>query len=93
MILEQDSLDLYNMPLRVKKLIHYINMFDSDYIMICSTAIPSFRNTLKNIYPGGTLLGEFAYMYYNDKNDAFRLLFRQYTSSAVENIYHPCIVK
>ena len=46
-------------PLESQKRIHAIDIFDSDSIMSWSTAISSVENTLKNIYPGGTLLGDF----------------------------------
>ena len=58
-------------------------MFDIDYIMSWSTAIPSVENKPKKIYPGGTLLDGFTSKYYDDNNDNFELLFQQYTTSAV----------
>ena len=62
-ILEQASLALNNVPLKVKNFIHAINIFDSDYIMSCSTTITSFANTLKNIYLGGTILDKLTSTY------------------------------
>ena len=53
------------------------------------TPISSVVNTLNNIYLGGPLWGEFTPEYYNEKNDAFVLLFQKYTASAVDNIYYP----
>ena len=58
-MLYQDYQFLKNMPLVVKQLIHSVNMFDSDDIMICSTAIPYVANTLKTIYLNGNILNEF----------------------------------
>ena len=45
------------------------------------------------IYLGGTILNEFASIYYNDKNDSFEMMFQIYTYSSVNNIYHPEIVE
>ena len=81
------------MPLRIKNCIHAINIVDSDSIKIFSTAITSVANTLEKIYLGGDLLNEFTSEYNNNKNDNFGLLFQKYTASAIDNIYHPCIVK
>ena len=64
-------------------------MYDSDYIIIYWTPIPSVANNLKNIYLGGPLWYEYTSEYYNEKNDAFGLLFQKYTASAINNIYNP----
>ena len=72
---------------------HAINMFDSDSIISSSTTIISFANTLKNIYIGGNILGEFTSTYYDDNNYDFGMLFQQYTASVVDSIYHLSIVK
>ena len=56
--------------------------------MIFCTPITSFENTPKKIYLGAPLWDEFTSEYYNEKNDAFGLLFQKYTSSAINNIYH-----
>ena len=68
--------------------VHAINMYNRDSIMIWSNPITSFVNTLKNIYIGGTILGEFTSTYYDDNNYDFGMLFQQYTASVVESIYH-----
>ena len=91
--LNWDSQALKNIPLRVKQLIYDVNMIDSDAMMICSTAITSAENTLKNIYLSGTVLNEFMSAYYDDNNDSFEMLFQQYTASAVKKLYHPDIVE
>ena len=57
-ILEQAFKSLNNVPLRVQNNIYAIHMFDSDYIVSCSTAIPSVANTPKKIYLGGALCDE-----------------------------------
>ena len=93
MLLDQYYQPLNNFLLRVKQRIHYVDMFDSDYVMICSTAIPSVANTPRKFYFVGTLLDESTSTYYHDKNDNFDLLFQHYTDSAVDKIYHPSIVK
>ena len=67
---------------------HAINMFHIDSIIISSITITSVANTLKNIYIGGTILGEFTSTYYDDNNYDFGMLFQQYTASVVESIYH-----
>ena len=67
---------------------HSINIFDC-----CSTVIIYVANTLNNIYLGGTLLYGFTYTYYDDQNYSFERLFQKYTTSAVNNIYHPYIVE
>ena len=93
-ITKKASTALNSVLLRLKKKhIHSINICDSDSIMICSNPITAVENNLKKIYLGGYLLVEFTSTYYDDKNDTFGLLFQQYTASAVENIYHPSIVK
>ena len=84
-ILGKASIALNNVPLRVKNGIHDTNMFDSDSIISCSTV-------LKNIYPSGTLLGEFTSEYYHDKNYTSGLLFQKYTASDVDKIYHLSII-
>ena len=76
----------------VQNIIYAINMYNSDYTMICSTSITSVANTLKKIYLGGTLWCEFTSDYYNDKNYTFRLFFQPYKASAVNKIYHISIV-
>ena len=93
MILEQYSISLKGVPLRDKKCIHAIDMFDNYSIMSCSTAITSVVNTLKKNYLSGTILDKFSSTYYDDNNDNFGLLFQQYTAIAVGNIYHPSILK
>ena len=89
LILKQASLDLMNVPLRFKKHINDINMFEIDYIMSFSTAVTSVVNFLKNIYLCVSILDKSTSAYYNNNNDNFELLFQKYTSSAVDNIYHP----
>ena len=79
---------LNNVPLIVQNHIHTINMYDSDYIMICNKPMTSVENTLNKIYFGGILWGEFTSEYYNDKNYTFGLLFQQYTARNDDNIYH-----
>ena len=64
-------------------------MFDSDYIMSCSTKTTSVSNTLKKIYLGGTIWDKFTYEYYNENNDTFGVLFQKYIASTIENIYNP----
>ena len=56
LMIDHDSQALKNTPLRVKKYIHDIDMFDSDYVMTCNAAITSVRNTLNNIYLSTTIL-------------------------------------
>ena len=87
MIIEKSEA-LKNFPQTIKIIITATNMYESDYIMSCCTPIPSVENTPKKIYIGGTLWDEFTSEYYNDNNDDVRLLFQQYTDSAIENIYH-----
>ena len=91
-ILEQASKDLNNVPLIFKNCIPAINMFDSYSKIGCSNQIYSVKNTLKKIYLGGYLLGEFKSEYYNYKNANFELLFQQCTYSSVDKMYHPYIV-
>ena len=67
-------------------------MFVSDYVMICSTAITSVKDTPKKIYPSVTIFNVFYSTYDDDKNNSFGTLFKKYTDSAVKNIYHPAIV-
>ena len=67
-IIERTSQSLNNIPLVVQNRIHDINVYDSDYIMSSSSPIPSVSDTLKKIYLGGPLWGEFISKYYNDKN-------------------------
>ena len=62
-------------------------MYESDSIKILCTPIPSVENTPKKIYLGGPLWDEFTSEYQNEKNDAFGMLFQQYTTSAVEKKY------
>ena len=62
-------------------------MYDSDYIMSCCTPINSVANNPEKIYLGGPLWDEFTSEYQNEKNDAFGMLFQQYTTSAVEKKY------
>ena len=92
-ILEQDSLALNNMPLKVKKRIHTSKRFDRDSVIRYSAAITYVANTLKKIYLGETLLNEFTSTYYDYNNDTFGILFQNLTASAVDNIYHPAIFK
>ena len=91
-MLDNDSLAMNNVPLRGKNNIHAINMFDSYSKIGCSNQIYSVKNTLKKIYLGGYLLGEFKSEYYNYKNANFELLFQQCTYSSVDKMYHPYIV-
>ena len=81
------------MPLRVKQHIYAIDMFDSYYITIFSKIITSVANNTKNIYLRGTLIDEFTYTYYNDKNGTFEMLFQKYTASDVDNIYQPYTIE
>ena len=92
MIFEQASQALNNVPIIVQNSVHAINIFDSDYIMILIHSIPSVTNSLKKIYVGGPLWDKFISEYYNDNNDTFGLLFKKYTASDVDIIYHPSIV-
>ena len=46
-------------------------MFDSDYVMTSNYSITYVANTIKKIYLGTTILNEFAYTYYDNKNDSF----------------------
>ena len=66
-------------------------MFDSDYVMICITTIPSVENTPKKIYLSGTILNEFNSIYYDNNIYQFEMLFQKYKSSSVSKIYHPSI--
>ena len=49
-MLDNDSLAMNNVPLRVKNNIHAINMFDSYSIMSWITNNPSVANTLKKFF-------------------------------------------
>ena len=51
-MLDRYSKSLNSMPLRVKKLIHVVNFFDSDDIMSYSTTILYVENTVKNFFCG-----------------------------------------
>ena len=77
---------------RVRNCVHPINIFYVDYIIICSTTIPSDANTTKKIYPSGNLLDEFISIYYDYNNDTFGIFSEQYTASSIGNIYHPYII-
>ena len=57
-ITEKYSRSLMNVPLTVKNIIHSINIYDSDSLMICSTPIPSIVNNLDSIHPSGTFKDE-----------------------------------
>ena len=83
---------LKNVPLIVQNLIDAINMYDSDSRMSFITPIPWVENTPEKLYLGGPLSYEFTSEYYNDRNEAFGLLFQQYTASTVNKIYYPSIV-
>ena len=71
MITEKAYQVLNNVTPIVQKCIYAINIYYSDHIMSFSTPINSVTNTLKNIYPGGTLWDEFISEYYNDNNESF----------------------
>ena len=49
-------------------------------------------NTPKKFYLVGPLWDELTSEYYNENIEAFGLLFRQYTASDVDNVYHSSIV-
>ena len=83
-MLDNDSLAMNNVPLRVKNNIHAINMFDSYSIMSCTTTIPSILNTPKHIYLSRTILDKLTSTYYDDKNNNLELLFQQYIDIYVE---------
>ena len=68
-------------------------MFDSNYVMSCSNLTTYAENTPKNTNISGNILNESTSTYYGDKNDSFEILFQQYISSAVNNIYHTAIVE
>ena len=65
---------------------HAVNMFDSDYVMICNTKITSVENKLKKIYLSTNILIEFTSTYYNDNNDYFETFFQQYKAISVFKI-------
>ena len=91
-MLDRYSKSLNSMPLRVKKLIHVVNFFDSDDIMSYSTTILYVENTVKNFFCG-IISDEITSTSYDDNNDSFKILFQYYTASGVKNIYHPSIVE
>ena len=74
-IIDRDSQVPKNAPLRVKQCIHAFNIFESDFVMICNTAIYSVSNNLNNMYTSATTLNEYISTYYYDKNDYFEMLF------------------
>ena len=81
------------MPRRVKKRIHAVDVFDSEYIMICITEIPSVEKNSKKIYLGKPIWDELISEYYNKKNDTFGILFQQYTAIYVNKIYLPSLIE
>ena len=92
MIIEKNSQALTNVLQTVQNHINSINIYESDSMMTCCTRILSVANALKNSYVGGPLWDKFISEYYNVNNYAFVPLFKQYTASDVDNIYHPCTV-
>ena len=60
--------------------------------MICNNPITLVLNTPKKFYLVGPLWDELTSEYYNENIEAFGLLFRQYTTSDVDNVYHSSIV-
>ena len=80
---------LNNVHQTVQSHINDINMYESDSIISLFTPMTSVKNTPKKIILGGPFWDEFTSEYYNDKNDAFGILFQQCKASAIDNIYHP----
>ena len=76
LIIGKSSQALKDVPETVQNCINAVNIYDSDSIMSCCSPITLVENNLKNIYLGGPLWYEFTYEYYNGRNDAFGLLFK-----------------
>ena len=84
---------LNNVPLRVKKYIHDIDMFDSDYVITSNDENPSVANNLKKIYLSTTILNEFTFKDDYDNNYSFETLFRKYTPGSINKIYRPSLIE
>ena len=54
--------------------------------MTYNTLIPSVANTMKKIHLSTILLNEFTSTYYENKNDGFEILFKQFTEKYVEKL-------
>ena len=81
-----------DVPLRVKKQMNTNELYTNYFVMSCNTAIPFDVNTLKNSNVF-LFFTEFSSTYYNDKVEAFGVLFREYIKSSLQNIGHPVLTK
>ena len=72
-MLANDSQSLDSAPSIIKKCIHAVNMFYSDYKMICNATNNSIENNLKNIYISKNKLNEVNFTYYDDTDNSFAM--------------------
>ena len=75
-MLAQDYEALENLLIRVKQPIHAANLYDSDSVMTCNTAIPYVSNDPKKIHISSTICNECTSIYYDDKDDVLEMLFQ-----------------
>ena len=68
-------------------------MFGSYPVMTYNYATNSVAKNPKKMYQNKNILNEFTSTYYDDKNHYFAMLFRQYTTSSINNIYHPSLIE
>ena len=67
-------------------------MNENNSLLNCNTTTPSIASTMNKFYLGLIIFNEFTSMYYDDKNDDFESLFKQYTASSANNIDHPALI-
>ena len=92
-MIEQYYQSLQNVPIKVKNLIHTVNIYDSDSSITCNTEILSVADTLKKDHLGSNTFNEFTSKFNDDKDYGFRMLFKQYTMNYFNNINHPALIQ
>ena len=68
-------------------------MHANDSVMTCNMTIPYIVNILKTIRLSTNIFIEFTSTYYDDINDCYEMLFKQYTETYVNNIDHPVLIQ
>ena len=92
-MLSHNSQNLNNIPNRAKQRIHVVDMHGNDSVITCNTMIPSILNNPKKIHLSTTIFNSYYSTYFDDRNDGFEVLYKQYTSIFVNNIDHPYLIK
>ena len=92
-VLEHNSNKLSRISNEANQIIHAMDMHDSDYVMTCTTAIPSISNTLKKLWIQSDLNSYYIQTIYKYIGEIINNIFNKYVEPLLDDINNPALVQ